>query len=124
MSRAADKQFGGGRLQLLIILLITVALIVLAVRLVPVYVKKFEFDEAVREEAKFAAVREAPPPEVRLRLLRKAQELGLPIQAQQIRVTPSGQGIRISVSYTVPVQLPGYTLNLNFQISADTASAY
>lgn len=124
MSPARDRQLGRGRLRLLITLLITLVLIVLAVRLVPVYVKKFEFNEAVREEAKFAAVRDASSPEVRLRLFRKAQELGLPIQAQQILVTPSGQGIYISVSYTVPVQLPGYTLNLNFQTSADTASAY
>jgi len=124
MSQVRDRQAGGGRLRFLIALLITVALIVVAVRVVPTYVKKFEFDEAVREEAKFAAVREAPPPEVRLRLLHKAQELGLPIQAQQIYVTPSGQGIYISVSYTVPVQLPGYTFNLSFHTSANTASAY
>lgn len=124
MRPARDRQLGRGRLRLLITLLITLVLIILAVRLVPVYVKKFEFNEAVREEAKFAAVRDVPPSEVRLRLFRKAQELGLPIQAQQILITPSGQGIHISVSYTVPVQLPGYTLNLNFQTSADTASAY
>lgn len=114
----------GGKLQLVIVLLITAVIVIAVVRIVPVYVRDFEFKETVREEAKFASVRQSEPGGVRQRLLQKAQELGIPMAPEQIQVSPAGNGVRISVRYNVPVQLPGYTLTLNFQTSADTASAY
>ena len=116
---------GGGTLQLVIVLLITAGIILAVVRIVPVYVRDFEFKDAIREEAKMARIRrDEPPMAIRRRLFEKAQEVGLPVQPEQIQITPAGEGVRISVNYRVPVSLLVYTLNLNFDASADTATAF
>lgn len=125
MAKGRNRERGGSRLKLIIALAVTAGIGISLVRIVPVYVKAYEFQDAVWQEARFAVVRNQPPPEIRARLFQKAQELGLPMRIEQIQVTPAGRGgVRIFVSYTVPVQLPGYTFTLNFQDSADTASAY
>lgn len=118
-------QRGEGRLRLIIALLLTAALITAVVRIVPVYVKSFEFRETVREEARLAVVRQSQHVEMRNRLLEKARQLGLPMQPEQINIRPGrGGGVEITVNYSVPVKLPGYLLTLNFNAAADTASAY
>ncbi|MFQ5926276.1 MAG: DUF4845 domain-containing protein [Terriglobia bacterium] len=116
---------GGSRLKTVVALLITAGIVLALVRIVPVYVKNYEFKDAVREEAKFARVRDETPMQIRQRLFQKAQQVGIhTIRPQQIHVVPAGRGVRISVNYNVPVQLIGYTFTLNFQASADTASVY
>lgn len=124
MSHRHSGEQGGGKLKLLVALLITAGAVLAMVRIVPVYVKSYEFESAMREEAKFAAVRNEQPTAIRQRLLDKAQQLNFNVRPQQIQVTRVVGGVHITVSYSVPVQLPGYTLTLNFQHSVDTASAY
>lgn len=124
MSHRHPGEQGGGKLKLLVALLITAGAVLAMVRIVPVYVKSYELESAMREEAKFAAVRNEQPTAIRQRLLDKAQQLNFNVKPQQIQVTRVVGGVHITVSYSVPVQLPGYTLTLNFQHSVDTASAY
>lgn len=124
MNHRHPGEQGGGKLKLIVALLITAGAVLAMVRIVPVYVKSYEFEGAMREEAKFAGVRNEQPPAIRQRLLDKAQQLNFNVKPQQIQVTRVVGGVHITVSYSVPVQLPGYTLTLNFQRSVDTASAY
>lgn len=118
------RQRGQGRFKLFLALLLTAAIILGAVRIVPVYIRSYEFNEAVREAARFAGVRSQAPGEIRQQLFQKAQQLELPIRPEQIQVVPIQRGIRISVHYSVPVKLIVYTLTLNFESDIDTGSAY
>ncbi len=125
MRHTRPGERGGTRLKFFLALLLTAAIIYTLIRIVPVYVKSYDFQDTVRTEARFAGVNNRQPVEIRQRLFQKAQELGLPMRPEQIVVVPvSRGGVRISVSYSVPVQLIGYTLTLNFQTAADTASSY
>ena len=125
MTKARPGERGGSRLKFILALLLTAAIIYALIRIVPVYVKSYDFQDTVRTEARFAGVNNRQPVEIRQRLLQKAQELGLPLRPEQIIVVPvSRGGVRISAHYSVPVQLIGYTLTLNFQTAADTASSY
>lgn len=118
------KARGGSKLQLLLGLVITAALILGAVRIIPVYVRSYEFQDAMRSQAKFAGVEKKSAEAIRAELLRKARELELPMQREQIKVFPLRVGVQISAHYTVQVDLIVFKPNLNFDYSTDTASAY
>ena len=120
---AATEQ-GGSRLQLLIALLIVAAIILAAVRITPVYVSSYEFEDAMRSQAKFAGVNNKPPRQIQQELHRKALELSLPLERKEISVTPAARGVRIAARYTVPVDLVVYTANFTFDFQADTGSVY
>ena len=113
---------------------------------VPIYLKNYEFEQAVRKEAKFVVANPKPAPAIQSDLYRKAQEIGVPVEIDQIRVdsgeavpstgildtvmAPQSQNptvplgvVEIEVSYTVPVRFPGYTLELRFHVHADDRSA-
>ena len=120
---AATEQ-GGTRLQLLIALLIAAAIILAAVRITPVYVSSYEFEDAMRSQAKFAGVNNKPPRQIQQELHRKALELSLPLERKEISVTPAARGVRIAARYTVPVDLVVYTANFTFDFQADTGSVY
>jgi len=52
-------------------------------------------------------------------------ELRLRVTKEQIRVTQEDPAnVKINVKYTVPVDLLGYTLNLNFDFNADSRTVY
>lgn len=120
---AATEQ-GGTRLQLLIALLIAAAIILAAVRITPVYVSSYEFEDAMRSQAKFAGVNNKPPRQIQQELHRKALELSLPLERKEISVTPAARGVRIAARYTVPVDLVVYTADFTFDFQADTGSVY
>ncbi len=56
--------------------------------------------------------------DVRLDVLRKAQEHDLPIQARQITVqrvgTPGVAAVYVAADYSVTVNLPGYSFDMHF----------
>ncbi len=120
---AATEQ-GGSRLQLLIALLIVAAIVLAAVRIIPVYVSSYEFEDAMRSQAKYAGVNRKAPQQIQQELHRKALELSLPLERKQISVTPAARGVRIAARYTVPVDLVVYTANFTFDFQADTGSVY
>ncbi len=115
---------GGSRLQLLIALLIVAAIILAAVRITPVYVSSYEFEDAMRSQAKYAGVNDKSPQQIQRELHRKALELSLPLERKQISVTPAARGVRIAARYTVPVDLVVYTADFTFDFQADTGSVY
>ncbi|MFQ5662345.1 MAG: hypothetical protein ACE5HL_00735 [Terriglobia bacterium] len=118
------KARGGSRLSLLLALLITAALIVGAVRIIPVYVRSYDFREAVRNQARFARVNRKPPEVIRDELLKKAQSLELPVRREQIRVGLAPGGVRIEAHYVVPVDLIIYKMDLSFDYTANTSTIY
>ncbi len=51
---------------------------------------------------------------LRSAVLDKAHQLRLPVAEGDVHVFRSPDGLRIEVRYLVPVNLPGYTVNLHF----------
>jgi hypothetical protein len=115
------------------------------VQIAPTYVKNYELAAAARREARLAAVNFKSNEAIQENIYDKARELGLPVKIEQIRVasvetrgpdalasltgTDSAPGpttkasLDIEVSYSVPVEFPGWTFHLNFHLHADDRSA-
>lgn len=118
------NQRGNTKIKGIIALLITVAVIIGLVKVVPVYVRSYELKDTIRNEAKFAGVEQRTPDEVRERVFAKAKELNLPVSRDQIQVSKATGGVRVTTRYTVPVDLYLLTHDFAFNFSYDTASAY
>ena len=99
------QPYGMAKLRAMILVLLVVVLAIMAYRLIPVYVDAFNFRDAMRTQAKFAAVDGKSPDAVREDLLRKARELDLPIEREQIEISKGPEGTVIATHFTVPVDL-------------------
>jgi hypothetical protein len=121
--REMDKRERGvGFLKTLVVLLILAAAVYIAIKVVPAFVNNFQLEDAMKTEARFAAVGRKPAEEVRDAIYRKVRELGIPARRDDIQVVSSGVGLRIGLRYTVVVDLPGYQWKLEFNPSADSSS--
>ena len=110
-NRMAER--GEGRVGTLLGLSVLVLTIYLGVKVVPVMVNAYAFRDYIEQETRFAALSKKDEDVVK-RVLRKAQELELPVQAKNIRVNRSASHFDIDVRYTVPIETPIYTYNWDF----------
>jgi hypothetical protein len=104
---------GEGRLSTLFGLSVLLLSIYLGCKVVPVMVNAYAFRDYIEQETRFAALSKKDD-EVVKRVLRKAQELELPVQSKNIRVNRSTSHFDIVVKYTVPIVTPVYTYNWDF----------
>ena len=101
-------------------LLVFLFVVYLGFKVVPAFVNNFQFQDSIDEEAKFALVNSKTEDDVRDSVFRKVRDLDLPIKREQIKVTIEQRGVKISVNYVIPIELPGYTWNLVFAPAADS----
>lgn len=104
----------GGCVVGLILLLIGVFI---AFKLIPIKVKAAELRQTVVDEAKMAGTR--GDNRIAQGILRKAEELRLPVTEDNIKINRSQNQIRVDVRYVVPVEFPGFVYKWNFHHSAD-----
>ena len=104
------KRFGSPRGEVRLTSLLSLVVLLFAIyegfQFIPVLFAQYSFKDAVVEEAKFSANK--TPDAIRTSLLRKASELRLPIQRQDITVDRQPTFTRIQVRYELSVEwLPG-----------------
>ena len=114
-----ERERGAGRLKAIIWLLIFLALVYLGIKIVPAYFNNYQLEDTIRVEARFATVQRKAEEDIRNDIYRKIQDLDIPARREDIRVQSTDRGVRISVDYTVEVDLLGYKLRLQFNPSAD-----
>ncbi|HUU12489.1 MAG TPA: hypothetical protein VM182_02125 [Terriglobia bacterium] len=108
---------GAGRIRGMILVLLLVLLALVAYRLIPVYINAYDFEDAMRTQARFAAVDQKPYEAIREELYNKAQELNLPIERDQIQISKGPDGTTISATFTVPVDLSFFVKDVEFNFS-------
>ena len=111
------RERGEGRFGTLVSLIVLLVAVYAGVKVVPVMVNSYAFRDFLEGEARFAALHKHDD-EVRTRILRKAQELDLPIGAQQIILNRTNAYFDVQVRYTVPIETPIRTFNWDFDESA------
>jgi cell division protein FtsL len=112
-----------GRFKALLSLAFLAAVIFVAIKTLPAYVDNFQLQDHIRQLAIHLSVRNKPitPDEVRDEVVAFAQDHGIPLSADDVKVTISSR-VTISADYTVPVDLKVYTLKLHFTPSAENQS--
>jgi hypothetical protein len=106
-------QRGEGRFGCLVGLVLLLAAGLIAYRMIPIKVKTADLRDTVIDESKSAG--RHGDKAIRGNILNKAQQLDLPVTAEDINIKRTNNYIRIDVKYTVPVEFPGYTYNWDFR---------
>ncbi len=109
------RQAGEGVAGCVVYLLLAGMAALVLIKMVPVKVKSAEFKDYMVEQAKFAG-RRTTASVVHGALLKKADELGLPVTKKDIKVELKGGHIVMRCQYTVPVDLVLYTYNWDFDL--------
>jgi hypothetical protein len=115
---------GGSKMSLLITLVILGAMAFTAIKIVPVYVENYQFQDSIEAESRFALTGypKKGPEDVRADIFKKAQELDIPVKSEDIRVSITNGSVEIGTDYSVPIDLKVYQFTLQFHPHADNHS--
>lgn len=113
MSSERRGERGEGRVGTLIGLTVLALTIYLGYKVIPVMINAYTFRDYIEQETRFAALRNRDE-EVVKRVLKKAQELELPVDGKSIKVNRTQSRFDISVRYTIPIETPVYVYNWAF----------
>jgi hypothetical protein len=90
------------------------ALIFVSVKVIPVYINDYEINDYLQNQTPFWLTQRASADVIRKSILAKAEDLGLPIAAEDVTVEANPSKVTVSLDYHVPVDLKVYTLPLHF----------
>lgn len=113
------SESGKGTLKAIVALAFLAALTYAGVKVIRVYANNYALQDYIRQQNPFWLTQRATGEGVRNAILAKAQELDLPVSAEQVKVEATGAKVSVLVDYTVPVDLKVYTLTLHFSPSAE-----
>ena len=111
---AAEGERGAGHLKAIIFTLILASLVYVAVKVIPILVNEYEFQDGVQTLARFASVNRQPVDKLRESILKEAEKDNVPVQPEDIKVEGAAGNVRIQVDYSVTVDLAVYQWTLNF----------
>jgi hypothetical protein len=116
------SQRGEGRLKALIWTIILVYGAFAAYRIIPAYVAEYQLADKMEEQGRFAVVNRYSEEQIRDNIYKVVQDLEIPVKRDQIKVYDSQSVVRISMEYSVPVDLLVYHMDLHFTPSSENKS--
>jgi hypothetical protein len=115
---------GEGKLKAVLIIAVVLLVIYSAVKIIPAYVSDYQLADKMQEQARFAVVNRYTEEQIRDNVFKTVQELEIPAKRDDIKVTASNAMVRISLNYTVPVDLFFYHADLNFSPSSENKALF
>jgi len=110
---------GEGRLKTILVLVVIAIIVFAAIKIVPVYINDYELADSMQEQARFAVVNRYTEDQIRDNVYKKVLELGIPAKKEDIKVLATNSLVRISMDYTVPVDLLAYHTELHFSTNSE-----
>lgn len=108
-----ESQRGEGNFGCILWAVVVIVVAHVAWMMVPVKIASAQLADFMEEQAKFAEHRS--PERIQKEILRKAQELGLPLDPKKVSAQRRGDQIYMEAEYTVPVTFfGGYTYEWHF----------
>jgi hypothetical protein len=117
-------QRGEGRFKAIAYAAIVVFAAFAAFKLLPPYIAEYQLSDKMQEQARFAVVNRYSEEKIRDTIFKEAQDLDVPIEKEQIKVLANPSVVRISLDYTVPVDLLFYKMQLHFTPSSENKSLF
>ena len=108
---------GEGKIGCILWLVALLAFATVAWKAVPIKMASLELGDYMEEQGKFAG--RASGEVLHRRIMKRAQQLGLPLDPKQLVVEKVGGRVRMEASYTVPLELPFYTYQWSFHHVVD-----
>ena len=115
---------GEGKLKSIIIVVVIVLVIYAAVKLIPPYVNDYQLSDKMQEQARFAVVNRYTEEQIRENIYKAVQDLEIPAKREDIKVVSTNSVVKISLEYTVPVDLLTYHMELHFSPSSENKALF
>jgi hypothetical protein len=112
--RRSRAQRGGGTIKAILWTAILVYGAFVAYKIIPAYVAEYQLADKMAEQARFAVVNRYPEEQIRDTVFKMVQELEIPAKREDIKIVANPQIVKISLDYTVSVDLLVYHLDLHF----------
>ena len=119
-TRRAER--GEGKPKAILYTFILVLVLYSAFKIVPVYVENYQLSDKMQETARFAVVNRYSEEQIRDTIFKEIQTLEIPARREDIKVSSTQSIVRISVDYTVPVDLFFYHMDVHFTPSSENKS--
>jgi|ERR1700730_3873535 hypothetical protein len=119
-----SRQRGGAKIKAVIATTIIALAVYAALKIVPPYAAEYQLADKIQEQARFAVVNRYTDEQIRDNIYKVVQDLEIPAKKDNIKVEASQQIVKISMDYTVPVDLLSYHLDLHFTPSSENRSLY
>ena len=117
-----------GTIKLVLGILVIVTCVYVGAELVPLYYANYQFQDIVKTEATLQTYTTQPETEIQDSLFKKAQDLSIPLNKDQIKVQRHGTtgtgSLTIRAPYIVHVEFPGYPMDLHFDASTENKSPF
>jgi hypothetical protein len=111
--RNGSNQRGEGRIGLLIAIIVIGVAVFVGAKVIPVRIKAYEFKDHIRQEARHAAIHKDNNKMVK-RIMDKALDLELPINAKDLKVKRTNSEVIVKASFEQPIDLKFYTYVYKF----------
>jgi transglutaminase/protease-like cytokinesis protein 3 len=104
-------------------------IILVGIKVIPPYFSNYEFQDAVKTEALQSTYTTRSEEDIRAAIIKQAHSYDIELTDKQVHVTRSGSGIgngaiAIECEYSVPLELPGYSTDLEFHVSSKNRGIY
>jgi len=117
-----------GTIKMIFGILLIVTSIYVGAELIPVYYANYQFEDVIKTEATLQTYTTKPEADIQDMIFKKAQDLQIPLNKDQIKVTRRGTtgtgSLTIRAPYMVHVDFPGYPLDLHFDASTENKSPF
>ena len=118
------SQRGEGKLKTVIVLALVVMAIYSAIKIVPPYANDYQLSDKMQEQARFAVVNRYSEEQIRENIFKVVTDLEIPAKKEDIKVVSTNSVVRISLEYTVPVDLKVYHLELHFTPNSENKAVF
>jgi hypothetical protein len=115
---------GEGKLKAILTVLVIVLAIYSAFKIVPAYVNDYQLSDKMQEQARFAVVNRYTEDQIRDNIFKEIQDLEIPAKREDIKVVSNNSVVKISLQYTVPVDLLSYRMELHFSPSSENKALF
>jgi len=120
--RRSRREHGGGTIKAILWTAILFYGAFVAYKIIPAYVAEYQLADKMAEQARFAVVNQYPEEQIRETVYKTMQELEIPARREDIKIIANKSMVKISLDYTVPVDLLVYHLDLHFTPESENKS--
>jgi uncharacterized membrane protein len=115
---------GEGRMKGILIVVIVVLAIYTAWKMVPPYVNDYQLADMMQEQSRYAMVNHYTEEQIRDKIYKVIVDLDIPAKREDIKIVANNNVVKISLDYTVPVDVLVYHADLHFNPNSETKSLF
>lgn len=123
-TRQRRLERGEGRLKGILIVVIVVLAIYTAWKMVPPYVNDYQLSDMMQEQSRYAMVNRYTEDQIRDKIYKEIIDLDIPAKKEDIKIVANNNVVKISLDYTVPVDVLMYHTDLHFTPNSETKSLF